>query len=399
MTARKPTTAHPTIQSKPVSSKPSVPTKQLGERLLDEAYDAVRDYLSVTDAQAVAMVLYAAATNVIDAFPAFPRLLMSGEGPSCGKTQAMLTTAYMSQRPVNTRGSSYAVTSKLAEITNQPELQKPCFYRDEISSIYGRSGLNAGSKDPLHVVMQEGYKRGATTSWSVNRVSVDIGIYVAVIIAGNGTAVPTDIRSRCIVINMKRGRPSLDLDDDGSERRLRDIGLAMGAEVKRHQAEMIGYRCAGMVPKLEGRLHQVWRPLIAVAKYVGGPRWQKAALNAFTELNGGGTDSVILSPDQAILKSLVSVVETLELKPTDFIGGIALAEELENLESFEGRPITGICKDIARAMTTKPVQPRRPGHPRVWGHYVRDILAAWEVMRPVAPEEVSPLETDDNPYS
>ncbi len=124
------------------------PEITLGERLLDEAYLAVRDYLSVTESQAVAMVLYAAATHAVRSFPAFGRVLFTGDGPECGKTVAMLVTAYLSSNPQNTTGSSYGLTSALAQATNSPETPTPTLYRDEISQVFGRSGLN-NSRDPI----------------------------------------------------------------------------------------------------------------------------------------------------------------------------------------------------------------------------------------------------------
>lgn len=375
--------------------KPEQPTR--GERLLDEAYAGVREFLAVTPAQATAITLYAAATHAHKSFPAFPRMFFGANTPESGKTAAMLVTAYLSSNPVDAAGSSYALTSKLAQAHNSPEQPSPTLYRDEISDVYGKAGLNTASKDPISDVLRRGYKRGATTSWSVNRVAEEINIYLPVILAGLGTALPSDIRSRCVVVTMKRGRPESDLDSDGSEDRLRRTGAALGAEVRAAAPLMVGFTCEGIVPKLTGRAHQVWRPLIAVATFLGGTRWRSMALAAFAELTGAAA-SVCLSADQQTLKDLTQIVSDLELGPDAFIGGLALAEELSNYDRFEGRTVLSVAKDVARAMPIAPVQKRIPHVGPTRGYMVRDILAAWEAMRPAEPEEIAARQ-EVNPFA
>jgi hypothetical protein len=378
--------------------KPTPPKPTRGERLLDETYTAVREFLAVTPAQATAITLYAAATHAIKAFPAFPRIFFGANTPESGKTAAMLVTAYLSSNPVDAAGSSYALTSRLAQAHNSPEQPSPTLYRDEISDVYGKAGLNTASKDPISDVLRRGYKRGATTSWSVNRVAEDINIYLPVILAGLGTALPTDIRSRCVVITMKRGRPELDLDSDGSEDRLRAIGSALGAEVRAHIPAMVGFTCEGIAPKLTGRAHQVWRPLIAIATFLGGAstKWRKRALSAFGELTGAAA-SVCLSADQQTLKDLVEIISDLEIPttPAAFVGGHALAEELLTYERFEGRTPLSVAKDIARAMPIDSEQKRVPHQGIIRGYYVKDILQAWEDAKPADPEEMAAKEEID----
>lgn len=381
--------------TRPKAVKPEQPTR--GEMLLDEAYTGVREFLSVTPAQATAITLYAAATHAHKSFPAFPRMFFGAATPESGKTAGMLVTAYLSSNPVDAAGSSYALTSKLAQAHNSPEQPSPTLYRDEISDVYGKAGLNTASKDPISDVLRRGYKRGAVTSWSVNRVAEDIGIYLPVIVAGLGTALPADIRSRCVVVTMRRGRPELDLDSDGSEERLRRTGAALGAEVRAHAPLMVGFTCEGIVPKLTGRAHQVWRPLIAVATFLGGSRWRAKALAAFAELTGAAA-SVCLSADQQTLKDLTEIIGGLELRTDGFIGGLSLAEELSTYDRFEGRTTLSVARDIARAMPVEPVQKRVPHMGVVRGYHVKDIIAAWEAMKPAEPEEIAARE-EINPFA
>jgi hypothetical protein len=123
------------------------------------------------------------------------------------------------------------------------------------------------------------------------------------------------------------------------------------------------------------------------------------ALAAFAELTGAAA-SVCLSADQQTLKDLCQVVSDLELPSTaeSFIGGLALAEELSNYDRFEGRTVLSVAKDIARAMPIEPIQKRIPHVGPTRGYFVRDILAAWEEMRPAEPEEIAARE-EINPFA
>jgi hypothetical protein len=364
-----------------------------GQVVLNEALRATTEYLSVTDSQAVAIVLYAAATHAIKTFPSFGRLFFSGSTPECGKTTGVLVAAYLSSNPTNTTGSGPAVTSDLAAATNQPERPTPTLYRDEISSLFGRSGLTQASKDPLTAVLREGYKRGATTKWSVNRVSEQISLYVPVIMAGLGTALPTDIRSRCVVIDMTKGTPTLDLDSDDAEDRIRGIGDALGVQVRKVAKSMQGVSYEGVVPKLVRRPHQVWRPLLAVAQAVGGDMWARRAFKAFAELTESGGATEVLSPDQRLMKDIIGITEELQLSPSEFIGGMSLSEELMCLDRFEGRNLLSMAKMIASTIAgitgVRPEQRRIEGHPNaIMGYWVRDLIATWNAVKPAATEEL-----------
>jgi hypothetical protein len=322
-------------------------------------------------------------------------MLMAADAPSSGKTQAMLVCAYLAANPQNTAGSAPAVISMMAEAHNRPELPTPCLYRDEVSEVFGRSGLNTASKDPIAMILREGYKRGAESQWSVNRVATKFSIYAAVIVAGNGASVPSDVRSRCLVTQMVRGRPLMDLDSDGAEDRVRDTGLALGAQVRKHMVEMKGFTMEGALPGLVGRVHQIYRPLLCVAKYVGGERWFKMAVAAYKDLTQNGGTTEILSADQRIVSDVVKLISGLEYEDSDFIGGKYLAEELCNLDRFEGRSVLSVARDISRALNLTTEQRHMPGGNPVRGYEVGAIRAVWERMKPAKPEEIAALEYEE----
>ena len=67
------------------------------------------------------MVLYAAATHALTAFPTFGRMLFTSEHEASGKTMGMAVTAALCANPLDASGTSYALTSALAAAGNTPD--------------------------------------------------------------------------------------------------------------------------------------------------------------------------------------------------------------------------------------------------------------------------------------
>ena len=125
--------------------------------MLDETASFVQDHVAASQAVTDAMVLYAAATHALSAFPTFGRMLFTSEHEASGKTMAMMITAALSANPLDASGTSYALTSALAAAGNTPDQPAPTLYYDEISSVFGRSGL-AASRNPIADILRKGYK-------------------------------------------------------------------------------------------------------------------------------------------------------------------------------------------------------------------------------------------------
>jgi hypothetical protein len=366
--------------------------KTQGEARLDDALAMVKAFVACGEAEAVAMTLYAAATWAADTFAAFGRMLYVADGPESGKTVAMLTTAYLSANPENANGTRYALSALFADYENDGNKGRPCLYKDEIQELFGRSGLN-GASSPLANVLREGYKRTATQMWSVQRSVDRFSIYGPFLMAGLGTAVPQDVRSRSIVIKCVKGRPALNLDSVGMEDDLRMTAEALGKEVKRAIPLMRGFDCEGARPGMDARKAQVWIPLIAVATHVGSKRWEEMAYRAFEELYGTENAKPTLSASQQTLKDCADTVRALGIAPGDFVGGMMLAGELRELPRFAERTLLSVARTIAAAMPIEPHQkhtPREkdapPANP-VRGYFARDILAAWDLVKPAGMHE------------
>ena len=304
--------------------------------VLDETADFVSRHVSCTQAQADVMTLYAGTTYVIKAFPTLGHMLFAGETEACGKTVAMMVTAALCANPLDASGTSYALQSALAAASNAPEQLTPTLYYDEISSVFGRSGL-AASRDPIAEILRKGYKAGATRAWSVNRTSENYSIYTPFLMAGLRNAVPRDIRTRCIVVIMRAGTPGAYFDAREAEPEARDLAACLGEAAASRITEIAAFRAKGIHPQLRDRHMEVWEPLFAVAYILGGQEWLNRCLAAFRELALAGAAQVNLTPKQKTIRDCAEVTAASESRfvledGTEFMGGKILRAELLEMD-------------------------------------------------------------------
>jgi hypothetical protein len=382
--------------------------------ILDEVAAFFGDYLSATEGQITAMVLYAAATHAIDSFVTFGRMLWTSEIEECAKTLAMMMTASLSANPLDVAGTAPALQSALAEAANTPEQGKPTPYFDEISSIFGRSGLNS-TRSLIADVLRKGYKRGAALSWSVNRVQERFSVYTPFLMTGLRVAVPRDIRSRCIVIQMRPGIPRKYFDVREAEPMAAALAGALACHVKAKQPELAKFRVVGIHPQLRNRKAEVWEALFAVAYHLGGTRWLNKCRSAFLELALDGSDQITLSPRYQAIRDTAEAVSG-PLKPyayRGFIGAKLIVAELKRLDNdiYKGRSDASLGDFLAESLNPlRRLQVRLPaglqdvydGADRARGYLADEITAAWDRIRPddledaEVAEEVDPFDVTDD---
>jgi hypothetical protein len=396
----------------PGEQAPDGDTAEPGELrfVLDETAEFIARHVAATDAQVTAMTLYAAATHGIRAFPTFGRMLFTSEREAAGKTVAMMVTATLSANPLDASGTSYALTSALAAAGNTPEQPPPALYYDEISGLFGKSGL-AASRNPIGDILRKGYKSSATSQWSVNRVNEKFSIFTPFLVTGLRVAVPRDIRSRCICITMKAATPEAYFDAREAEPEAEALSACLGQAAAQCFGDLLQFRARHIYPKLRDRLLEVWEPLFAVAYVIGGQEWLNKCLAAFRELALAESESVVLTPRQQTIRDVAEVTAgshrkiTLPGDGTEFIDGHVIADGLRRLaprngeaQRYAGRTDAGIGKMVSEALGINVIQIRIGRDRVVRGHYVADILAAWERIRPAELEDVEiPEETD--PYA
>ena len=367
--------------------------------ILDEVCDFVSDHLKVASTQADAITLYAASTHALPGLVTIGRMLFSAEVEEAGKTLAMEIAAALSDNPQDAAGSSYALQSALAAAAAAPEKHHPTFYYDEIGGVYGESGLNRGGNAVLDQTLKKGYRISGKSSWSVNRTKQEFSVFGGFYMTGLKTAIPRDIRSRTIVIEMKPGKPGRYYDIRESVPQAQELQEALNSQVLAVTRQIGAFRGRGLHPRLTGRKLEVWEPLLAVAWVMGGQRWLNRALTAFLDLALSESDEVKLSPRQRVLKDMNDLLGTA-FAGKRFIGGLDLADELRHLpDPLYGRTPNGIARLVADCM--RPVEPRQErfgSEKRVRGYRAADIRRLWEQVKPEETEDAE-LAEEDNPFA
>ena len=319
----------------------------------------------------------------------------------------MAVTAALCANPLDASGTSYALTSALAAAGNTPDQPAPTLYYDEISSVFGRSGL-AASRNPIADILRKGYKSSATSQWSVNRVNEKFSIFTPFLMTGLRVAVPRDIRSRCIPIVMEPGTPRKYFDARTAEPEAQALAACLSQATGKRLADIAAFRARGIHPKLKDRKLEVWEGLFAVAYVLGGQEWLNRCLAAFKELSLAESDQVVLTPRQQTIKDIAGVTEDCDRKyvladGTAFMGGLVLIDELKRVDNprYQGRSEASIGQLVSDALPMNSVQVTTVEGKRVRGYYADDITAAWEKIRPddpddaEIPEEANPFEVED----
>jgi hypothetical protein len=275
-------------------------------------------------------------------------------------------------------------------------------YFDEISGVYGRSGLNRGNV-LVDKILKRGYKAGATLQWSVNRAAQVFSIFTPFLMTGLQVAVPRDVRGRCIPISLSQGTPRKYFDAREAEPDARELGRALGQAVRTCAPDIGAFRARGLHPALKNRKLEIWEPLCAVAYILGGQRWLNRCISAFKDLALAESDAIALTPRQQAIKDVAEIaagsprVITLP-DGTGFVGGLVIVDELRRLPNprYRGRSEAGLALLVSDALPMNTVQLRVDGE-RIRGYYTDDIAAAWDKIRPDEPEDVE-IPEEGNPF-
>lgn len=265
---------------------------------LDDARKWVDTIIYATPEQKDAGVLVSAVTHSVRSFNTAPRVLVTSPEPMSGKTTWLDAFTYLCQNAWMTDPTSYALRAKF----NEPE--KPTCIFDEISKIFGESGLR-GYGRPEYRILVESYRRSATLSLSIDRTATEVSSFCVAICAGLKTAAPKDLRSRSIIITMKPAPENLELDDSldqGVEAIGRQHGERLHAWVTSIADELpdLAKNIRKYHPKLRGRKAQIWAPLFAIAEAAGGD-WPERCRRAFVAIALDNSEKPILTTEQQVL--------------------------------------------------------------------------------------------------
>lgn len=364
---------------------PKIPTP------LDECARFQGRYVYATPAMIDAMTLVSAVTWVADrdTFATLPRCLWWSEWEESGKTNAMNVTASLSYDPVDLNGTSYAMRSKIARAGTEGRPCPTLFY-DEISKVFGKAGTR-GDSHPVAHILTKGYKSKATDSWSVDRSDVSFSIFSVFMMTGLRTAVPRDIRTRCILFPMEPGTPREYFDARDAEREAELLAASLSVWVRSKRDEIKAFRVRRLgIPRLTGRRAEVWEALFAVAN-AAGPEWLNRCYTAFCELALDEAENVPLTPEQTLIRDLAAIALH---EGTPFIGGYVLADELSRMDSplYAGLTQHQLACKIREAL---PFPSRQVDRKR--GYFATDLVALWDAIKP-EDDEVTFAESEAGPF-
>jgi hypothetical protein len=375
--------------------------------MLTESAGHLGRYIAATPAQIDTLTLAAAASHIAerDTIVSIPRILISAAKPESGKTHTMRATAALCYSPLDTTGTWYGVQSAIAEAAQEGG-QCPTFYRDEISGVFGDNGLGRAAPQ-LADIIRQGYLCEAESAWSVNRQRVSFSTFSLFLMTGLRAAVPRDVRTRCIVIDMKPGEPPQYYDLKYARAEAAKLNKALGRAVRGNRDFIRDFHVKSLGhPKLVKRLGEIWSPLFAVAaaacEQSETQEWLNRALRAFLEVALDESDQVTLSPGQELVRDVAACAQRMDgriWQGQRFIPGMELRAELRLLSPDDyGRLDDSALGCRVRDYLPLSAERKRFGDRMIRGYFADDLIAAWAKIRPDDPADVT-LVTGEDPFA
>ena len=253
-----------------------------GAALLDEVEAFMRRFVAFpTEAAAVASVLWAAHSHLLDVFDSTPRLGFLSPEPGSGKTRALEITELLVPNPMlAVSASTAALFRSVADLAGRPTI-----LFDEIDTVFGPK---AKENEELRGFLNAGHRRSGVSYRCVgdgaNQQVVAFPSYAALAMGGLGS-LPDTILTRSVIIRMRRRGPGESVEPF-RERLHKPEGHALRKRLA-EWAELVKPEIIGVYPQMpdgvNDRPADVWEPLLIVAD-AAGATWPKRARAACVEL-------------------------------------------------------------------------------------------------------------------
>ncbi|MHB9858583.1 DUF3631 domain-containing protein [Streptomyces sp. YIM S03343] len=249
-----------------------------GARVLDELYNAMREYVVFpSDAAAVAVTLWIAATHTQRHSFHAPRLAVVAPKKRCGKSRLLDVVYEASHKPLLTVNATVAAVFRSID-----EHDPPTLLVDEADSIFGTKKTAENNED-FRGLLNAGHQRGrpATRCSGPNHEVKQFPTFAMAALAGIGD-LPDTIMDRAVVIRMRRRHHGEEVKPFRARRdapRFNEIRDSLAVWLG---AADIADTYPDMLP-LEDRAADTWEPLFLVADLAGG-WWPDAARKAAGEL-------------------------------------------------------------------------------------------------------------------
>jgi hypothetical protein len=250
-------------------------------QVLDETQRFIRQYVVITDDQAVTCTLWVAHTYALEAAETTPYLAVSSPEKRSGKSRLLDVLEEVVRGPWRAVLPSEAVTFR------KIESDTPTLLLDEVDAIWGPK---AKEHEGLRALLNAGYRRRGSMVPRCVGPKMEVGnfsTYCAKALAGIGD-LPDTVADRSIPIRMKRKRPA-----DRVERfRAREV-FEIGADLRTTISAAVSNRvdelrdARPLLPaELDDRAQDAWEPLLAIAELAGGD-WPAYARRAAIALSAG----------------------------------------------------------------------------------------------------------------
>lgn len=358
-----------------------------GAMVLDDARAFAASILHATDEQLDALTLACGVSHTLDSFSTVCELLFTSEEKESGKTTAQDIVLMLANNGWSADPTSYALRAKF----NEPE--KPTLIIDEISDIFGRSGLR-GNGNHLGKILRICYRRTATLSMAVDRVAEEVSCYTMAVLGGLKTAVPDDIRSRCVIFQLKpvpssvKGLRDSQDDDTMALGKIHNMRLHQWARGSEDEIKRAFRNIRRPHPKFRARRAQIWGPLYALALEAGAD-WPERCLSAFKAMALDASDVPVLSPAHMILRDTAALFAA-DGSEKQFAAAIAAhLRSLPDVALYEDLTDRGLAQLMTEALG--PSQSMDIGTARARGYHARPVLAAWKRLE----AQLEPPEEDE----
>lgn len=279
-----------------------------GAELLDRVHAALSRYVVLpSEAAAVAVTLWIAATHAQPAWAHAARLVIRAPEKRCGKSRLLDVTEAMSWNPLVTVNASPAAVYR--SVTADP----PTMLVDEADTIFGPK---ADGNEDLRGLLNAGHQRGRPAiryDAAANRVE-QIPTFAMAALAGIG-AMPDTIEDRAVVIRMRRragGEKVAPYRHKRDRPALRKLAQELTAWLR---ADLRSLEHAAPAMPVEDRAADTWEPLIAVADHAGG-HWPARARAAVITLVDEATEKSETSDRIRLLLDIHTAFADVDAIPT-----------------------------------------------------------------------------------
>jgi hypothetical protein len=348
-----------------------------GAAVLDEIRGILCQYVVFpSEAAAVAVTLYCAATHAVSRLEFATRLVIKSPVKRCGKSRLLDVISLLVSDPLVTSDMSAAALARSLDAFDPPTV-----ILDEADATFSRSARGDERTEQLRGLLNSGFGRNRFYARynPQTRAVEKIPTFAMAVLAGIGN-LPDTIADRAVIITMRRRSDSEQICRYRTRRdgpRVRAAGERLGQWVV-PRSRMIGDAEPALPEALSDRAQDAWESLTAVADAAGGD-WPRLARSAAVELSSESEEGSLPVLLLADLRAVFADADRMSTE--DVLTGLAKIDT-SPWGDFRGRPLE--AHGLARLLKVFGIAPRVM---RVDGRLARgydraDLAGEWERYLP-----------------